>query len=119
MIVDVKRRKLMLNKKVLLAVLLLAATPSFAIISAEEAHNNADSVNMDEYRKQLPALLDLINIAIQEDSAKGEYATNVMVGGYDRKVIAKASDLLAEKGYKEIVYTTQYLREGPVLHIEW
>jgi hypothetical protein len=106
----------MLNKS-LLIVLLLAA-PSFAIMLASQAHNNADSANKVRYEKQLPVLLNLIDKQIQESYLNGRYQTEVEVSGYDFQVVDKASNTLAALGYTGI-YSTVDQRKGWILHIEW
>ena len=88
----------MLNKKVLLAVLLIAI-PSFALLNPKEAKSVADSFNEKIAKEQLPTLLDEIDKAVNLACEKGEYDTSVDIGKYNIKTVEKVKKILDDKGY--------------------
>jgi len=88
----------MLNKKVLLAALLLAI-PSFGLMNPKEAKGIADKFNGEITKEQLPNLLEAINKAIELACEKGEYDTTVKTEGYSGVTIHKAEGILEDRGY--------------------
>jgi hypothetical protein len=106
----------MLNKKVLLAALLLAS-PSFALLSSKEAKSVADDFNGKFVKEQLPTLLEEIDKEINLACEKGEYNTSVEILKYSVFTIKKAEDILSREGYQ--VNQLPGYPGSSFLYIEW
>jgi hypothetical protein len=98
--------------------LLLLASPSFALMPAKEARDNAYKIHAQAVEKQLPKLLVETEKGIEEACTEGLYSTTVPIDSYDSVVVNKAMNILSEEGYYVSVDHLILTREN-VLTIEW